>query len=68
MLRSIIHSLDTEDAEIQTLTNGATEINQPWQSVSGKENEDIRLSEVMKGIDSRIQKKNYIEILMSLYM
>ena len=57
MLRSIIHSLDTEDAEIQTLTNGATEINQLWQNVSGKENEVIRLSEVMKGIDSRIQRK-----------
>ena len=57
MLHSIIHSLDTEDAEIQTFTNGATEINQLWQNVSGKENEVIRLSEVMKGIDSRIQRK-----------
>ena len=57
MLRSIIHSLDTEDVEIQTFKNGATEINQLWQNVSGKENEVIRLSKVKKGIDSRIQKK-----------
>ena len=60
------NSLDTEDAEIQTLTEEAAKINQLRQNISEKENELIRLTEVKKGIDSKIQKKTNKKCLCQL--